>query len=654
MIKKLFRSFNYNEENFLEELRGKDFDKESLTNMLNSGKIDINYQDKHLRTFLHLTIQTNNTEAASWLIDNKININLEDQEFKTALQYAVRYNNYEIVKKLITINNEMINKKDIYGRSLLQEATISGNHKVAELLLKYKADINSKDNQGRNVIFDALTFGDKDFINRLLEEDDLELNNIDINHETIMHNQYVEENEDIALKLIEKGASTTIQNGKGETYLCKAALKGVDNYDVVKSALENGADINASASKGNNSILMELISASLKRGSTVDNNREALMPIITNLIDDGIDVNAINEDGETALFPAVRDGDVKLTQMLLNAGANPNIINKEKETTLSITALYVSALKGVDGILTLKALLERGADATIKNKDNKTLFEILNDIILHIHKKVIITDKEIVEKISPTGQYMQVVREILEYNKQDLNFLTTKDEPIFFAPFMYGIMELFKLYINNKSDINTPNKEGINLFYKFVLKVFEVNNPKIQLKTYLGILLTNKADHNFKDKTGWNVLNKILSTHTDMNFFTLLIKTMRFDYYSQDNLGRTIMHTAVWFDKDKVIRTLSLINKEISNVPDNYGILPITYAALLGNQKLVVLFLHFNSNIKSNTHISKDAKEKFGSMVRNLPKLTLNVTNKDILNKINILIGQIKRDFITPKTLVKK
>lgn len=548
-----FTKLKYSHSAFLKELLKNDLNIHLLDKMLKSGKIDINHLDENNQTFLHITLIKGKFEAANWLMDNNIGIDVIDIYDNTALHLAINQKNNPIIKRLLLINDKQLNEKNSHGRTLLQNAVIKGEHEIAEILLELGADINSIDNFGKNVMFDALSFGDESFIYRLLEFDNLELNDMFLNKETVM-------------KHIE-----------------------VTRHDELISNLTNRFILNS-------------------------NNRK--------------------------LLRAVLQGEAEQVTLLLELGANPNIQNDNNETVL-----FTAVIQGIKYIQIIDVLLKFGADASVKNRHNKTIYETLNDIILHTHQKKEIIDDELVSRVNHNGKYLVILKKILDYNKKPLDFLDNEGNPLFFQPFLYDMMTLFGLYINYGLDINTQNSSGYNLFYEYVYRVFKNNKENVEFGKNLSILLTTDIDYNLKDNTGWNVLNKVLSISKNTNLFKILVYTIEFDYYAKDTLGRTVIHTSIWFDNDHVIKSINHINSDIKNETDNYGILPIVYAALLGNKKLVLLLLSLNSNMQNSKVFSKVAISKFGPMVKNLDKLYVDVNDENIINKIDILVKQIKTDF---------
>ena len=80
--------------------------------------------------------------------------------------------------------------------------------------------------------------------------------------------------------------------------------------------------------------------------------------MVKTLLDAGAGVEGANLDGETALMLAIKTGELPIVQMLINAGANVNTVEKEhKQTPL----MYAAAAEKNAGEM-VKLLLSKGAD----------------------------------------------------------------------------------------------------------------------------------------------------------------------------------------------------------------------------------------------------------------------------------------------------
>lgn len=630
-------SKKFTNKSLLDELLKKNVDEKKLNEILNSRQVSINYFDKDGNNFLSICLKNSQFKSALWLIDNNINLNMPDQDLKYPIDIAIEKNNLTIVKAILDKGNTDLNRKDKYGRTMLQNSVLFGYYTISKILIQYGTDVNSVDLNKRNVIFDAISFGDEKCIETLIAIKELELNNIDINQETIMHHPLIKKNSPLAKVLIESGAQTTIKDKNGKTFLCNTALKGIEYYDLVDTALKHGADINSTVGN-NNTILIELISVIVKLED--GDYKTSLLSVCTNLIVAKIDKNAINDSGETALMIAVKASNIELVKFLLSYGVSTDIQNHNGET-----ALFEAVYKGIENINIILLLLKYKANTLITNNRNETIYEALNNIILHINEKCYLEDKSIVKKLDHEGQYMSILIDLLKWDKRSLNFLDSNGDPLFFKPLCYDVPSLFKLYIKQGLDVHNKNSLNQNIFFAYVYHVFENDLEHINFQSNLSMLLSAKVDHNETDESGWSVVDKIIGTKCNINTFNTLLRIVRFDYGSVDNLGRSMLHTTVWFDNHHALKSIHRKDDRVLNISDTYGILPITYAALLGNQKLVLLFISLNTNVKSTIDIPKAAIEKFSPMLKNLDKLKDNIDDEDTIRKINIVIDQVQRDF---------
>ena len=625
---------------FLNELLKVNFSNSKLNNLIKSNDLNINHINSKHETFLHICIENRKIDAAIWLIENNISVDISNKNEKTAFDIAIELNQHRVISLILNLTDVDINKKDMFGRTLLQDAAVLGDHEMAKILLEHNADINSRDNKGRHVLYDALSYGNIDFIDYLLTFKKLDLNNIAEDENSILHHNFILQNDDLAIKLMQHGANPNIRDKDGNTYLSTTAQRGIEAFNIIELAIKEGFDISARVAD-ENTILIEVISAFSNISKEDENRRTSLFLMSQKLIEHGIDINAVNKNNENALFQAVKVDDIEQVAMLLGSGIEVNLQNNDGETPLSLTSYG-----GIEKLDMLILLLKYNADPTILNKNSKTLFEVLNEIILSNHDKKELVNNDILKYALSGSKFIHVLKEILKYNKRDLNFLDSTGRPLFFMPLLHNSIILFKLYVKSGVDLHKLNKDGKNLFFEYVLNVFENNNEEIDFQSALSILISSKIKHNTLDETGWTVVSKVIGTTScNLNLFKTLIKIVKFDYKLVDKLGRTAIHTAVWTSNINIIKIINYIDKDIKDIPDHYGILPSIYAALLGNKKLLLYFIDIKSKIKTNIPISKAAIKKFSPLLKNIEKLTLEVDDKSELQKIQIVRKQLIQDF---------
>ena len=630
-------------ENFYLELTKKDFDTQWLNEALRSEFIDIDHQDEDGNTFLLKCLKDSKYKSVEWLIYNGADIEIKNNDGKSAINIAIEKNSLPVVKGLLELDKIDVNQRDIDGRSLLQNVVVWGNHKMAKLLINHGADINNTDHHERNVLFDALAFGDRHFIDYLLNLNILDLNTVDEMGNTLLQHPEVEKNDDIAKDLIIAGANPTILPKEGESFLFKTILRGEEAQGLVEIALDHGANVNANTKSGN-TIMMEIIKIASELPPKEELTKKYYLEIGQKMLDHGGDINAVGLNSETMLFNAVRLRDFEIIAFLLSGGIDPNIQNEHGETPL-----FEMVLDGVKSLDLILLLIAYEANPNLKNHDGKTVYELLNDIIIHQHGTKELTDNVLLSKIDPNGEYLVIVKELLERDDSDHDYLDSTGEPLFFKALLHGYYPLFKLYMNFGLDVNTCSIAGHNIFYEYVLKTFEENNPTnhnlMHFENHLSSLISHKVEKDYQDSLGWSILHKVLSTPCNEELFKVLTKVVLFDYSIADNLGRTVIHNAVWGNKPNIIEIIEKKSSGSINQPDGYGILPITYAALLGNKELVLLFIDHGSNINSDKKIAKQAIKKFSPMLKNLPKLLKDVKDPSDLSHLKTVIEQTKKDF---------
>ncbi len=243
----------------------------------------------------------------------------------TALNLAVRNGSTTTVKSLLQAGAPL--DKDILVTCLWE-----GKPEMAVLLVEAGADPNSRDDLGQPVLHKAAESGQTDVVRALIRAKaklDQKANGTTPLLVTI-HNAH----EECALELIQAGADASITGLGGRNVLMNAALTGQTR--VVEALLAARADPNAKDKEGKTALMLAneqvkepIVKLLIDAGSdlsgykVLENIRAAYkgdVALVRQFLAEGVDVNAVYQNGASALMSAVKGGHAEVVRLLIESG----------------------------------------------------------------------------------------------------------------------------------------------------------------------------------------------------------------------------------------------------------------------------------------------------------------------------------------------
>ena len=189
-------------------------------------------------------------------------------------------------------------------------------------------------------------------------------------------------------------------------------------------------------------------------------------------LENGFDVNAVDEEGRTYLFRLIEDRKPysnktkKKIKFLLDKGANPNIKNSTDQFMLA----YVN-----DDVDVLNLLLEYGANPNIKNAWGNTP--------LHYSP-----NRKVAELLLNSGVDIDAKNTI--YGETPLMVCVNA-----------GKYKMIEFLLNKGADVNLPNDGGVTPLYEAVVGEDE---------DIVNLLLDKGANPNKETKRGWYPIHKAI------------------------------------------------------------------------------------------------------------------------------------------------
>jgi ankyrin repeat protein len=255
----------------------------------------------------------------------------------------------DLVRQLILTTPDVNVRDKATNQTALAYAIENGNRELVRTLLGAGADINARSRDGRTPLMSLNGKANLDLVRDLLRAG-ADVNARDQRGETPLLNAATSSSLAAIQELVSYGAGMDAKNNTGTTVLMRAAENN-DYPQVAKLLLKFGVDVNA---RDENQETALLIAARWGSDSTVKA-----------LIDARADVNAKDGEGKTAIILAANDAEPRLVRLLIDAGADVNAKDADENT-----ALMIAADEG--RVETIRALIEAGAKIDARDGDGQT------------------------------------------------------------------------------------------------------------------------------------------------------------------------------------------------------------------------------------------------------------------------------------------
>ncbi len=624
-------------------------------------KINAFVDEKNKQTLLHKVVLDNKLLSAKWLLENHANPYIEDINGMTPFFLIVHS---KIPRKFLDLFIEFhidLDYKNPHKRILLQDSILSGNYPLTKKIIEKTKKPFSSDIYGRNILFDAISSGSIEIIDFIYnyEDKNKDLNICDIKGNSLLH--HFKDTKISTLEfLIKSGVSPAIAdaNGKNIIFYLSEKLEKLDDENeinqiskLIELALEYKTIIDQKDKEGNNLLLSFL--KNLNKPLKDYKQKNILANIITKFIDSGIDIDYKDDEGNNALFIASSKNDIESTKLLLEKGLNVNETNSNEHTALVVA--FMRADKSYFEMI--KLLLSYGANPNIKDANNINLIEMIIYILIYINcsSKVytpssvngLLDSDEILNSFGE-GKFVQDVLEFMLSNRiVEVNDFDSQGNPYFFLPLLSSDEHTTMLFFRFGANINQENKNGDDILFFYLNNIFEKENNNIdeyEVNLKIKRIIYFGFDINKVYQDGSNIL------HRSIIYYPIsIVKNIiscNANINSVDFKNRNILHTAIWTNDLTKVKYVYTINNKLLNSADKFGVLPINYAAFMGNEKIISYLIakgsHVNNTYQKPKHILNSLKRFHKNIIKLEEIKTLPLDEK---NKILILTKNMRKEF---------
>ena len=530
------------------------------------------------------------TEVVRYLVGLKdVDVNHKADDHFSALHCAVDEKHPDVVEVLIAAGAD-IEIKDEMGCSPLLFASKQGDLSadalaVVKVLVKAGADVCATDNEGLTCLAIAALLGHTEIVRYLTS-----LQAVDVNHKvddfSALHHAVYSVHPDVVEVLIAAGADIEARDN-GRSPLQMACSK--EEIAVVKMLVKAGAEVCATDNAGYTCLMYAACN-----GHTETVRYLVGLP--------GVDLHHKNYEGDTALaaceHPAVME-------VLIDAGADI-----ETKSNLGRTPLHWASMKGQ--VARMKVLVKAGSQMCVADKEGLSCLafaayfghtEAVRYLVglpeVHINQKGgLAREERTALGFAITRVHADVVRVLIDAGADIEAWETNGCRPLHLAC-MNEEIAIVKMLVKADAEVRVLDYRGFS-----PLDIAAVNGHTETVRYIVGL---QKIDVNYRAFNNYTALQSAVHTgHPDV---VQVLITARADIETKDEKGQSPLH---WASRSGALAIVKVLVKAGAQVcaTDNEGNTCLMLAGAKGHTEIVRYLLNLPEvDVKQTDSLDNTAVE---------------------------------------------